>query len=117
MQRPQGATGVAAVLHLANRAERAVEPEIVGDRLHDLLQRRRDDEDALALFAVALDEAQRLRIHEWTEHRLQRLGDELTQLLGPVAGEDAQTILRTAADGLVAPGPRREEGMPGPRPG
>ena len=59
-------------LHLADRAERAVEAELVGDRLDDLLQRRRDDEDALAAFAMLLDEVQRLGIDERAEHRLHR---------------------------------------------
>src|SRR6185369_5531044 len=43
VQRPQGTSGVAAVPHLADRAESAVEAEIVRDRLHDLLQCGRDD--------------------------------------------------------------------------
>ena len=55
MQGPQGATGVATVAHLAHSPERAVEAEILGNRLDDLLQSRRDDVDPLAPFAVALD--------------------------------------------------------------
>src|SRR5581483_3663795 len=39
---------VLAVRDLADRAERAVEAEVVRDRVDDLLQRRRDDVDAVA---------------------------------------------------------------------
>jgi hypothetical protein len=50
------AAGVDAVDDLAGRADRAVEAELVGELLDDLLQRRRDDVDGLAALAVALDE-------------------------------------------------------------
>ncbi len=64
---------------------------------------------------MLLDKAQRLGIDERAEHRLQRLGDELAQLVGPVAGKDSQTVLRAAADRLVAGAARDEEELPGRR--
>ena len=62
---------------------------------------------------MALDEPQRLGVDERTQHRLHRLGHELAQLLGPVAGEDAQPVLGAPADGLVARAAGDEEELPG----
>ena len=115
MQRPQGATRIAAVPHLTDRPKRAVETELVGNRLDDLLQGGRDDVDPLAPSAVALDETQWLRIDERTQHRLHRVGHELAQLLGPIAGEDAQSVHRSSPYRLVVCAPRDEEELPGRR--
>src|SRR5690242_5186342 len=57
VERPQGSSGVATVAHLADRAERAIEAQIVRDALDDLLQRRRHDVHALTALAVLLDQA------------------------------------------------------------
>src|SRR5207302_5751440 len=84
-----GATRVLPVLHLYDGAERAVETEILGDRVDDLLQGGGDDVDLLSALVVLLHELERLGVDEWPEDRLHRLGYELTQLLGPVAGEES----------------------------
>ena len=112
VQPSQRATGVAAVPHFADRAERAVEAEVVGDRVDDLLQGGRDHVDALAPFAVALDEAQRLGIDERTQHGLHRLGDELAHVLDRVAGQNAEPVLGRAAHCLVARATGHEEELP-----
>jgi hypothetical protein len=64
---------------------------------------------------MARDEAQRLRIDERSQHRLHRLGDELAELLGPVAGKDEQPVLCSTANRLVARAARDEEELPGRR--
>ena len=87
-------------------------PEVVGDRLHDLLQGGGNHVDALAPFAVALDEAQRLGIDERAQHRLHRLGHELAHVFDRVAVQDTQPVLGGAAYGLVARAARDEEELP-----
>ena len=62
---------------------------------------------------MPLDKTQRLGVDERAQHRLHRIGDELAQLLRPVAGEDVQPVLRAAANGFVARAPRDEEKLPG----
>jgi len=62
---------------------------------------------------VALDEAQRLGVDERTQDRLHGLGHNLAQVLGPVAGQDAQPVFGAAPDRLVARAPRDEEELPG----
>ena len=94
VQRADRIAGVLAVDDLADRAERAVEAEVVGDRLHDLLQRRADDVHRLAALTVTLDEVERLRVDERAQHGFHRLGDELAHLLRRVAAQQDQAVLR-----------------------
>src|SRR5205085_2037391 len=64
----QRAAGVNTVDDLARRSDRAVEPEIVRDVLHDLLQGRTDDVHLLAARAMALHEVDRLVVDQGTQH-------------------------------------------------
>ena len=90
-------------------------PRSVGDRVDDLLQRGRDDVDLLAALVVLPHELERLGVDERPEDRLHRLGDELAELLGRVAGEDLQAVLRSAPHRLVTRAARDEEELPAGR--
>ena len=115
VQRAHCTSGVDAVAHLANRAERTVEAEVVGDRLHDLLQRRRDDEHLVAAFAMLVDEVQGLGVDERTQHRLHRLRDEPAHLLRREAAQDHEAVLGCAPHRLVARAAQDEEELPARR--
>ncbi len=104
--------GVDAVLDLADRAERAVETEIVGDRLHDLLERRGHDVHGLAAVAMALDEVERLGIDQGAQNPLHRVLDERAHLLRGEAAQDPQPVDSGAAHGLVTGAARHEEQLP-----
>ena len=112
MQRAHRVPRVRAVAHLAHRPESAVEAEVVGDRLHDLQQRRGDDVDGLAALAVLLDQVERLRVDERAQHGLERLGDEIAQLAGSEAAQDEQSVLGGAPYGLVARAAQDEQQLP-----
>ncbi len=112
MQRAHGATGVCAVAHLADRAECAVEAELVGDLLDDLLQRRRDDEHRFAALAMLLDEMQRLGIDERPQHRLHRIRDERAHVVGPEAAQELQPVFGRAPHHLVVRAPEDEQQLP-----
>ena len=64
---------------------------------------------------MLLDEAERLGVDERPQHRLERLDDELAQLLGRVALEDAQAVLGRRPHRLVARAARDEQELPGSR--
>ena len=112
VQRAHAAPGVDAVLHLAHRAERTVEAEVLGHRLDHLLQRRGDDERRLAALAMAFDQAERLVVDERPEHGLERLCDELAHLSRREAAQKHQPFLRRCAHALLARPARDEEQLP-----
>jgi hypothetical protein len=113
VQRANRLAGVHAVLHLAHGPERAVEAELVRDRLHDLLQRRRHDVHLLAPLTVLFDEMERLRVDERLQDRLHRLRDELAHLLGREAAQEDEPVLGGLAHGLVVGAAQDEEELPG----
>lgn len=112
MARAHRAARVHAVHDFADGAERAVELEVLGKRVDDLLERRRDNVDRLTTLAMLVGEVQPLGVDQRPEDGLDCVRYELPHLGLPEAVQDHQALLGRLAHPLCAHPARDEEQLP-----
>ena len=98
IEAPVDPSRVQAVLDLGSRAHSSVEPELVDERVDDLLERGGDDERALAALSVPLDEIERVAIHVGPKRRVHRLLDDLAHHLHRKPLEEGHRALSRLPD-------------------